>query len=114
MPPHSLSFRLTATVAIASLLMTPVLPLPAGAQGLPPPAPPGVQDQRPTGDPPERVGRLARVNGTVSFHTQDEDQWSRAAANYRGTSATAFGRDPNAQADIEVSATRMTMAPNTE
>ena len=113
MPAQRLAFRMTATIAAASLGFAQLTPLPAAAQG-PPPQPPGAQDQQAAGDPPERVGRLARLNGTVSFHTQDADQWSPAVANYPVTSGNSFWTDTNAQAEIEVSASRIAMAPGTE
>ncbi len=111
---QNLPFRLTAAIAATSLVFAQAMPLPAAAQGQPPEPPPGAQDQQPGGDPPERVGRLARVSGTVSFHTQDEDQWSPATANYPMTSGNSLWTDANAQAEIEVSASRIAMAPGTE
>ena len=90
------------------------MPRPVVAQGPPPQPPPGVQDQQPAGDPPERVGRLARVSGTVSFHTRDDDRWNPATVNYPVTAGDAFWTEPNAQAEIEVSASRIVMAPGTE
>jgi hypothetical protein len=114
MATQNLRFRLTAIVAATSLVFAQLVSLPAAAQGLPPQPPPGAQDQQATGDPPERVGRLARVSGTVSFHTQDEDQWSPATANYPVTAGNSFWTDANAQAEIEVSASRVAMAPGTE
>jgi hypothetical protein len=108
-------FRITATVAATGLVLAQLLPQHAIAQAFPPPPPPGsAQDQQATGDPPTRVGRLASVNGTVSYRTQDDSQWSPATANYPVTAGNAFWTEPNAQADIEVSASRMTMAPGTE
>jgi hypothetical protein len=114
-------FRLTATVAIAALLVPQTLPQPAMAalvlaqtqpqpvaQGAPP------QDQQQSGDPPSRVGRLAQVSGTVSFHTQDDTQWNPATLNYPVTQGDAFWTEPNAQAVLEVSASRIAMAPGTE
>lgn len=67
-------FRFTALVAAGSLMLAPGLPQPAFAQPAPPP---GAATQQTGGDPPERVGRLARVTGTVSFHTADDTQWTR-------------------------------------
>ena len=110
---HNRRFRLTAVAAATGLAVAQTTPLPAAAQG-PPPPPPGVQDQQSGGDPPARVGRLARVSGTVSFHGQDDTQWSPAEANYPVTSGNAFWTEPNAQAEIEVSASRIAMAPGTE
>src|SRR3546814_9090577 len=45
------------------------------------PGPP-ITAQTAAGDPPARVGRLAQMTGTVSFHTADADQWSPASLNY--------------------------------
>ncbi|HME23040.1 MAG TPA: DUF6600 domain-containing protein [Acetobacteraceae bacterium] len=108
------AFRLTATVAVAALLLAQALPQPAHAQGVPPQPPqPSAQDQR-GGDPPARVGRLAQLNGTVSFHTQDESEWSPATLNYPVTQGNAYWTQPNARAVIEVSASHIVMAPGTE
>ena len=60
------------------------------------------------------MGRLARISGTVSFHTQDQDQWNPAVTNYPVTSGNSFWTQPDAQAVIEVSASRIVMAPATE
>jgi hypothetical protein len=60
------------------------------------------------------VGRLARISGTVSFHAQNQDQWSPAIANYPVTTGNAFWTQPDAQAVIEVAASRIVMAPSTE
>jgi hypothetical protein len=111
MAAQNLPFRLTAALAVTGLVFGQLIPVPAGAQGL---APAGEQEQQATGDPPERVGRIARISGTVSFHTQDETQWSPATANYPITSGNALWTDTNAQAEIEVSASRIVMASGTE
>jgi hypothetical protein len=71
------------------------------------------QDQ-PIEDPPTRVGRLAQLGGTVSFHTQDDSQWRAALLNYPVIAGNAFWTELNAQAVIEISASRITMAPATE
>ena len=107
-------FRLTASIAATSLVLGQLLPSQTLAQGGPPPPPPFAQDQQSAGDPPERVGRLARVNGAVSFHTQDDSQWTPATTNYPVTAGNAFWTEPNAQADIEISGSRVSMAPGTE
>ncbi len=108
-------FRLTSAAAIAALLVAQALPQPVLAQGAPPPPPQaGVPDQQQGGDPPARVGRLAQLSGTVSFHPQDDQQWSPATLNYPVTQGDAFWTEPNARAVIEVSASRIAMAPGTE
>ena len=104
---QSRPFRLTATFAVISLLFAEVVPLPALAQ--PAPAPAQLPD-----DPPTRVGRLAQITGTVSFHTQDETQWSPVELNYPVTAGNSFWTQPGAQATIEVSASRIVVAPETE
>ena len=103
-------FRLIAGVATIGLLYGQMMPV-ALAQA--PPPPPGVQPQQ-QGDPPERVGRLGRITGTVSYHGQEDSEWNPASTNLPVTAGNAFWTQPGAQADIEVSATRMTMAPETE
>ncbi|HTI84225.1 MAG TPA: DUF6600 domain-containing protein, partial [Acetobacteraceae bacterium] len=101
------SFRLTAALAVAGLLLA-QLPPPAVAQATPPPP---VSQQ---GDPPTRVGRLAQITGAVSFHTQDETSWNQAIPNYPVTTGNAFWTQPGARASIEVSASRIAMAAQTE
>lgn len=100
------TFRLAAALAIGSLLFA-QMPPPAAAQ----PVPPLAAQQ---GDPPTRVGRLARMTGTVSFHSQDEADWGPAVLNYPVTAGGSFWTQPGAQASIEVSASRVVMAPQTE
>jgi hypothetical protein len=108
------SFRLATALAVSSLVLAQSLPTPALAQGAPPPSQQaGVPDQQ-AGDPPARVGRLARISGTVSFHGEGQDQWSPAIANYPVTADDAFWTQPDAQAVIQVSASRIVMAPSTE
>src|ERR1051325_8799407 len=109
---NTCSFRLTAVLAVSALVLS--LPSSALAQGAPPSPPPlGAPDHQ-SGDPPARVGRLARISGTVSFHSQDQDQWNPAVTNYPVTSGNAFWPQPNARAVIEVSGSRIVMAPATE
>ncbi|HSZ91981.1 MAG TPA: hypothetical protein VK822_21695, partial [Acetobacteraceae bacterium] len=108
-------FRLTASAAIAAMVLAQALPQRVLAQGAPPPPPQaGVPDQAQSGDPPATVGRLAQLNGTVSFHPPDDQQWSAAKLNYPVTQGDAFWTEPNARAVIEVTASRVAMAPATE
>ena len=79
----ALGLALAATSAQAQSNGTvAVAPLPAGATT----AAPGPT----TADPPSRVGRLAQMNGTVSFHTSDETQWEAATLNYPITSGNSL------------------------
>ncbi len=64
--------------------------------------------------PPGRVGRLAQLAGTVSFHTADADQWSPATLNYPISSGNAFWTEPGARADLQVASNGIAMAPSTE
>ncbi len=107
-------FRLTAVVTASGFVLAQITPLPAVAQGVPPPPPFTAPTQQTGGDPPARVGRLAVATGTVSYHTQDDAQWSPAVVNYPVTAGNAYWTQPDAQAEIEVSASRIAMAPATE
>src|SRR5262245_38154270 len=60
-------------------------------------------------DPPTRVGRLAKASGTVSFHTADQDQWTRASLNYPVTGGNSFWTEPQANAVLEIGANRLYM-----
>ena len=107
-------FRLAATVAVTALLLPQVLPRSAMAQATPPPLRESVAPDQQGGDPPTRVGRLARLSGSVSFHAQDDEQWNPATLNFPVVQGNAFWTEPNAQAVIEISASRIAMAPGTE
>ena len=96
-------FRLTATFVATSLITTPVLPNLALAQ----PAPPNVVTPAEAPDPPARVGRLARLSGAVSFHTQADTSWATAASNYPVAAGTSLWTEPGASADIEVAGSRI-------
>ncbi len=102
-------FRLAAWIAVTGLVLGPVVPDRVYAQGAPP-----APDQSPQVNPPARVGRLAWLQGTVSFHTADQDNWSPAVVNYPVTSGVAFWTQPSAQAGIEVSNTLLAMDATTE
>jgi len=54
------------------------------------------------GDPPARVGRLSAIDGVVSFHTSDQDQWSPAMLNYPVSAGTSFWTEPSARAALEL------------
>ncbi|MFC3677540.1 DUF6600 domain-containing protein [Ferrovibrio xuzhouensis] len=78
------------------------------------PGPP-ITAQTAAGDPPARVGRLAQMNGTVSFHTADADQWSPASLNYPVTSGNALWTEPGARAMLQIgSGSRLVMDGGTE
>ncbi|MEO9221631.1 MAG: DUF6600 domain-containing protein [Mycobacteriaceae bacterium] len=65
-------------------------------------------------DPPARVGRLALLAGTVSFHTMDQDAWERATLNYPVTSGNALWTEPGARAAIDVGTAQVALDQSTE
>ena len=111
---HTTSFRLSAAMAAAGLVIAQAVPRPAAAQPAPPPAAAPTQPYQQTADPPERVGRLAAVNGAVSYHGPDADQWIAATLNYPVASGDAFWTQPGASAQLEIGASRIAMAGGTE
>jgi hypothetical protein len=104
-------FRLTSSVALATLLGNPLLPLAAAAQ--PPPTFNPQPDQNQS-DPPARVGRVAGITGQVSYHTSGDTQWTAAGTNFPVSSGYAYWTEPNAITQLEVSASRVVLAGATE
>lgn len=73
------------------------------------PGPP-ITAQNQAGDPPARAGRISKIDGTVSFHTADEDQWGPATLNYPLTNGNALWTEPGARAELQLgSANRLVM-----
>ncbi len=100
-------FRLSAALAAGGLMFAPFTPV--FAQPAPPP------DVAPAlADPPARVGRLARIVGTVSFHAADQTEWEAASLNYPVTSGNSFWTEPRAEAEIEVGSTHLALNEGTE
>jgi hypothetical protein len=81
------------------------------AQAEPPPAAATGQTEV---DPPARVGRLAHISGTVSFHTGDMDHWEPATLNYPLTSGNNLWTEPSSSAAIEVGGTHVALAQSTQ
>ena len=108
-------FRLTSSVAVGALLWDAAWPLAAMAQPAPPPLPPaqGQPDQN-QADPPARVGRVAAITGTVSFHNAGDTQWSTASVNYPVSSGNAFWTEPSAETQLEISDSRIALAGGSE
>ncbi len=65
-------------------------------------------------DPPREVGRLAVLDGTVSYHTADENHWRAARRNYPVTTGESFWTEPNAHAGIEVANNEIYLDSSTE
>ena len=107
-------FRLTGLLAISGLLVRSPLAQRAWAQAAPPPPGAPAPDAQAAADPPARVGRLALVTGTVSFHTAADTDWSAASLNYPVVSGNSFWTQPDAEADLELGGTRIDMAAATE
>ncbi len=53
-------------------------------------------------DPPARVGRIAHVEGEVSFQAAPEGQWSDAVVNFPVTRGDAFWTGDQGRAEIQV------------
>jgi len=66
------------------------------------------------GDPPGRVGRVAEMSGTVSFHTADANQWGPATLNYPVTGGNSFWTEPRSHAAIDVGASRIYLDSSTQ
>ena len=108
--------RLTAAVALTALLGHAVLPPMALAQPAPPPLPQpyASQPKQSETDPPARVGRIARITGTFSFHNRGDIDWSQASANYPVSAGNAFWTEPGSTAELEISGSRIVLAATTE
>jgi len=65
-------------------------------------------------NPPARVGRLALIEGTVSYHTADQNYWQAARRNYPVTTGQAFWTEPNSHAAIDVAGNRIYLDSSTE
>lgn len=65
-------------------------------------------------DPPGRVGRLAFVDGTVSFHDDEQDGWTKAVVNTPLTTGDAIWTEPNARSEVSIAGTRVRMEGSTE
>jgi hypothetical protein len=66
------------------------------------------------GEPPGRVGRLAFVDGTVSFHDDEQSGWTRAVVNTPLTTGDALWTEPDARSEISLAGTRIRMEGGTE
>ena len=97
-------FRLTAAVVAVALLVGPARVPVAWAQN----------ETAGTADPPGRVGRLARITGTVSFHTADQTDWEPATLNYPVTSGNAFWTEPASGADLGIGSSLVALNEGTE
>jgi len=65
-------------------------------------------------EPPGRVGRLAFTDGTVSFHDNEQSQWTPAAVNTPLSTGDSLWTEPNARSEISLAGTRIRMAGATQ
>ena len=109
-------FRLNAGVALTALLWNAAVPPAALAQSAPPPLPQPYQAQpsQSQAGPPARVGRVARITGTVSFRNEGDTQWSPASVNYPVSTGNAFWTEPSTTTELEISDSRIVLAVTTE
>ncbi len=99
-------------LTLAAILAVPVV---AQVPGAPAAVPAARGDAQPAQtDAPARVGRLARIAGTVSFHPEAADRWEPALLNYPVSDGAAFWTEPGAEADIDIGASRVVMDATTE
>ena len=114
---HTTRFRLTASLTAFALLAGPMLPTAAFAEGAQSPGPqtqsPESQAAGPVVDPPSRVGRIARLSGTVSYHGPEQTQWEPATLNFPVSNGSAFWTEPNSGAELETAGIRLVLAQNT-
>ena len=65
-------------------------------------------------DPPTRVGRIAIIEGTVSFHPSPDDPWAAAAVNYPIAQAGQLWVEPGGRAEIGLGEARIRIDGGTE
>ena len=100
---------------LSTWLTTTSLCLSTLAPALAQPAPAGVEQAGNAGvDPPALAGRVAALNGAVSFHAAGETQWNAASLNYPVTNGEAFWTEPQAAATLEIADDRLVMDDSTE
>jgi hypothetical protein len=60
-----------------------------------------------SGEPSGRVGRLAFVQGTVSFHDANRTDWQPATVNRPLSTGDAVWTEPNAHSEVSIAGTRV-------
>jgi FecR protein len=65
-------------------------------------------------EPPGRVGRLAFTNGTVSFHDDQQSEWTPAVVNTPLSTGDSLWTEPNARSEVSLAGTRIRMAGATQ
>jgi hypothetical protein len=65
-------------------------------------------------EPPGRIGRLAFIQGTVSFHDPQQDGWAQAIVNTPLTTGNAIWTEPNGHSEVALAGTRVRMDGGTQ
>ncbi|HTP58340.1 MAG TPA: hypothetical protein VMM82_05440, partial [Spirochaetia bacterium] len=65
-------------------------------------------------DPPDRVGRINLLTGTVSFHPGSVEDWAPATLNYPLTTGDNLWTDQDGEAEIHIGSTALRLASSTE
>jgi len=65
-------------------------------------------------DPPTRVGRIALLQGTVSFRPAPQEEWGIAVLNYPVAQSTAIWVNEDSRAELEIGEARIRMDEGTE
>ncbi len=85
-----------------------------GASDNTPAAPVTSETATAVANPPNRVGRLNYMSGTVSFHLESVQEWAAATLNYPLTIGDSLWADQDGQAEVHVGSTAIRLASNTE
>jgi hypothetical protein len=64
--------------------------------------------------PPGTVGRLAFAEGSVSFHDQDDADWTKAIVNTPLTAGDGIWTEPGARSELSVAGTRIRLDGGTQ
>jgi hypothetical protein len=65
-------------------------------------------------DPPERVGRLNLIQGSVSFKPGSMEEWTAATLNYPLTAGDSLWTEASSRAEVHVGSTAIRLAEKTE
>ena len=65
-------------------------------------------------DPPGRIARLAFTEGTVSFHDDEQSDWTRAAVNTPLTTGDSIWTEAGARSEISLAGTRVRLDGGTQ
>src|SRR5689334_18944574 len=75
---------------------------------------PNLWAQSQPADPPDRVGRLSDIEGTVQQRTPDDNDWVAANLNYPVTTGFAIAPQDGGHAEIEVGTMALRVGPVSE